>query len=62
MAVKLIDEIYCPHVDDYRRTFIIDSDEDAIKLPKSCPGSFAIVADEGGSVYMTNTNGAWRKS
>jgi hypothetical protein len=61
MAVKLIDEVYCPHVDDYRRTYIMDSDDDAASLPSCCPGSFAIVANEGGGVYMTNTSGEWRK-
>ena len=61
MAVKLIDEKYYPHSDDYCRTFVMDSDADVSSLPICGAGSIAMVANEGGSVYMANTSGEWRK-
>ncbi len=61
MAIKMIDKQYCDCIDDYRYTFIMDADSDSANLPSCCVGSIAIVANEGGSIYITNTEGKWRK-
>ena len=61
MAVKMIDETYCPYADDYRRSYIMDSADDAGSLPKACTGSTAMVAGKDGPLYMVNASGAWEE-
>lgn len=45
----------------YRNEFILDSAADLANLPKSAPGSVAIVADKDGAVYMVNASGEWKE-
>ena len=61
MAIKLVQETYCPYVDGNRRSYVIDSAADAESLPKCCPGSTAMVADAGGAMYMVNASGEWKE-
>ena len=58
MAVKKIDECYCPYVGEYRKEFVCDNDTDIASLPKCACGSTAVVISSG-KVYMVNTQGAW---
>lgn len=43
----------------YRNEFVLDSAADVASLPKSAPGSVAVVADNSDVVYMVNASGAW---
>jgi hypothetical protein len=61
MAIKLIEESYCPYMDDNRHSYVIDSAADVASLPKCCTGSIAVVAEKGGAVYMVNASGEWRE-
>ena len=62
MAIKLINEQYCPAEDKNICTFICDTAADAPNLqaeyPNCCCGSSALVIDTG-DVYMVNTSGKW---
>lgn len=58
MAIKEIGRKWCASVGNYRKKFIIDSEEDVGNLPKCCTGSTAIVA-EGGKTYIVNASGEW---
>lgn len=59
MAIKCIEEVWCPEVDDYRYTFVMDSASDFGELPQACTGSIAMVAGKDGAVYMVNASGEW---
>ena len=61
MAIKLIEETYCPSMDDKRRSYVMDSASDAASLPKCCTGSTAMVAGKDGSLYMVNASGKWEE-
>lgn len=45
----------------YRNEFIVDSAADIASLPKSAPGSVAVVAAKDGAVYMVNASGQWKE-
>ncbi len=45
----------------YRNEFILDSAADVASLPKSAPGSVAVVAAKDGAVYMVNASGQWKE-
>lgn len=45
----------------YRNEFILDSASDLASLPKSAPGSVAMVASKDGAVYMVNASGQWKE-
>ena len=57
MAIKLIASEYCGYVDDYRREYVVDSDDDFINLPDSGVGSIAV--SPSGAVQMVNASGEW---
>jgi len=61
MAVKMISHEWCPCVNEYRRSFVLDSANDASSLPKCCVGSTAIVAAKDGPMYMVNASGEWEE-
>lgn len=58
MAYKLINETYCPYVNESRKEFICDTDADFTNLPDACVGSTA-VSIESGKVMVVNTEGNW---
>lgn len=60
MAIKCTSRKWCPVEKDFRTEYVMDSVDDAANLPKSCPGSMAIVA-EGGAVFMVNASGEWKQ-
>lgn len=59
MAYKMIGREFCVYNNDFRCSYVCDSEADVANLPKSCPGSTAIVAAAGGNVYMVNASGEW---
>ena len=61
MAIKMIENEWCPYEGDYRRSYIIDSAAEIADLPTSCPGSVAVVANKDGAVYMVNASGQWKE-
>jgi hypothetical protein len=61
MAIKMVDRKWCPCVTDYKKSFVMDSAEDAANLPECCPGSTAIVAAKDGGMYMVNASGEWEE-
>lgn len=59
--VKLFERTWNPNVGGYIDTYVCDTEDEAQSLP-SCPtGSTAIVAAQGGGVYMVNASGKWVK-
>ena len=60
MAYQLINREFCVYSDGFRCDYVCDSEADIANLPKSCPGSVAVVAAAGGKVYMVNASGEWR--
>lgn len=59
MAIKQIGEYWVSETGLFRREFVMDSDADVANLPECGPGSVAIVAANGGGVYMVNASGEW---
>ena len=60
MAIKKVNSEGCTHTDVYRCEFIVDTNADFEKLPKSCPGSTALSA-KSGDVMVVNASGEWVK-
>lgn len=60
MAIKLINERYCPYVGEEVREFICDTEEDVASLPQCCSQSTALVCSTG-DVYIVNASGQWVK-
>lgn len=60
MALKLIDERYCPYIGEEVRKYICDTEEDIADLPTCCPQSTALVCSTG-DVYVVNASGEWVK-
>lgn len=58
MAIKKINREWCPHLGDYQKDFIVDTEADVANLPECCTGSSALVV-ESGAVYMVNASGEW---
>jgi len=58
MAIKLIDQEYCPYSKETKSEFICDTDADFANLPTACTGSTA-VSIESGTVKIVNTSGVW---
>lgn len=61
MAIECIERVWCPEVEAYRCSYVMDSASDAAKLPKACVGSTAVVAGKDGGVYMVNASGEWEE-
>lgn len=61
MAIKLVAREYSPFVGGYIDTYVLDAESEAANLPVSPTGSTAIVAAQGGGVYMVNASGKWVK-
>lgn len=61
MALKLVSSEYCPCTDENVAQYILDSASDAANLPESCTGSTAMVAADGGEMYMVNASGEWKE-
>lgn len=61
MAIRCVERKWCPFVNEYRATFVMDSADDAAELPKSCVGSTAMVAAKDGAMYMVNASGEWEE-
>jgi hypothetical protein len=59
MAYKLVTCDWCPELEGYRHSFVLDSNDDAKDLPECCPGSTAVAASADGSAYMVNASGEW---
>ncbi len=60
MAIKLIDQEFCPYSGATKDEFLCDTDADFSTLPNSCTGSTA-VSIESGTVMIVNTSGEWVK-
>lgn len=58
MAIKKINQEWCPCLDAYKQDFIVDTEADVATLPECCTGSSALVV-ESGVVYMVNASGVW---
>lgn len=64
MAYKIIDGKYNEFAatsSELVASYVLDSASDLSSLPKSAPGSTAVVAAKGGSAYMVNASGAWEE-
>ena len=59
MAIKCIERTWSTEINEYLKSYIMDADSDKAKLPKSAPGSVAVVAGKDGKVYMVNASGEW---
>ena len=60
MAIKQTGQKWNPILNTTKKKFIMDSEADAVNLPKCCPGSYAIAVNDG-AVYMVNASGEWAK-
>lgn len=58
MAIKMINQTYCPYCKEYREDYICDTNEDFANLPKCITGSTA-VSIKTGDIRMVNTSGEW---
>jgi hypothetical protein len=58
MAIKLINQEFCPYSKETKKEFLCDSDADFAKLPVACTGSTA-VSIATGNVRIVNTSGEW---
>ena len=58
MAIKLINQEFCPYSKETKKEFLCDTDADFASLPTACTGSTA-VSIESGSVMIVNTTGEW---
>lgn len=61
MAIKMIDSEWCALNEDYRCSFIMDSESEVSNLPECCPGSDAFAVENGGVLFMVNASGEWVK-
>ena len=61
MAIKLVKQESGIYDADLLETYIIDTAEDVSKLPKSSPGSIAVVADTSRKTFMVNASGEWKE-
>ena len=61
MAIKLVKQESGIYDNELINTFIIDGAEDVADLPKSSPGSIAVVADTSKKVFMVNASGEWKE-
>lgn len=57
MAYKVVEIEYRSCMDDFVKKYVVDSDADFAKLPKSAPTSTAL--SPSGKVKMVNASGAW---
>lgn len=57
MAFKVVSSEYCAFDDNYRKEFVVDSDDDFEELPQCCAGSTAI--SPSGAVCIVNASGEW---
>lgn len=60
MAYKLIAREYTRVANLMRDTYVLDSKADGESLPKASPGSMAMVAADGGAIFMVNASGEWK--
>lgn len=60
MAYKLTAREYNRVANLMTDTYILDSKDDAANLPAASPGSMAMVAVDGGAIYMVNASGEWQ--
>lgn len=59
MAIKQIDENFCPYRKAYVKEYICDTDADFANLPSdACTGSTA-VSLASGTIKIVNTAGEW---
>lgn len=59
MAVKLMDQNFCPYAKGFKCDYICDTDADFANLPAdACTGSTA-VSLASGTVKVVNTAGEW---
>lgn len=58
MAIATVNKEWCAWQEDYRTSFIVDTEDDIAVLPKCCAGSSALVVATG-NVYMVNASGEW---
>ena len=58
MAIKLINQEFCPYSKEVKKEYICDTDTDFYSLPKCCTGSTA-VSIASGKVRIVNTKGEW---
>lgn len=64
MAVKMIYaeyNKYSANPTELVKKYVMDSADDFSSLPKSAAGSTAMVADNGGKVYIVNASGEWEE-
>ena len=61
MAWKIIKETYNSALKADECEIIMDAEADSATLPKCCPGSSAMVADESGVMFVVNASGEWKK-
>lgn len=59
MAYRLVSREYTRVANISKDTYVLDSKEDVKDLPKSSPGSNAIVAAPGGAIFIVNASGEW---
>lgn len=58
MAYELVGKEWCQIQQDYRLSFIVDTEADIETMPDSIVGSNALVVDTG-AIYMVNASGNW---
>ena len=58
MAIKMVGKVWNPCLCTCKKSFVMDTVDDAVNLPECCVGSTAIAAD-GGMQYMVNASGQW---
>lgn len=58
MAIKMINQDYCPCLNAYKKDYIVDTEADVSNLPVCCTGSSALVVASG-AVYIVNASGKW---
>ena len=61
MAIKKIGKEWSSSAEDYIYAFVMDGAGDFASLPKCGVGSFAVVADKDGPLYMVNASGEWKE-
>lgn len=57
MAYKVVEIEYRSCMDDFVKKYVVDSDADFAKLPKSAPASTAI--SPSGKIMIVNASGEW---
>ena len=58
MAYELVGKEWSPIQQEYRLSYIVDTEADINDIPKCCVGSHALVVDKG-AILMVNASGNW---